>query len=238
MATQPQLGAAYPAPPDYYKRFTDENLEKFRTWKESDNKSNPTAPTHADKEFEFLEPPKPITEGEYWMFGKRWLIEDVLPSLEEQNVQQLYPKESIDRIKELKKLNFSLVFSFLELVETLIRNPTQFTMNIDHIRLILINMHHIINEYRPHQAKETLTLILQEQVQKRKNDSQLLSNTCDEFLEKLSKIRDGFVDKIGDQMELDDIDIKEEKQSEAGSSIPSTQSSRNKRLLQMVDSIV
>ncbi|KAK9693100.1 Mediator of RNA polymerase II transcription subunit 7, variant 2 [Basidiobolus ranarum] len=207
MATQPQLSAAYPAPPDYYKRFSDENLEKFRNWKDNSNDTNlaPTAPAtvHPEKEFEFLEPPKPITEGDYWMFGKRWLIEDVLPSLEEQNVQQLYPKENIDRVKELKKLNFSLVFSFLELVETLIRNPTQFTMNIDHIRLILINMHHIINEYRPHQAKETLILILQEQVEKRKKDTQELSNSCDEILEKLTSIRGEFIDKITDQMDLD-----------------------------------
>ena len=34
------------------------------------------------------------------------------------------------------------------------------------LRTIMINMHHLINEYRPHQARETLILMMEEQVER------------------------------------------------------------------------
>ena len=39
---------------------------------------------------------------------------------------------------------------------------------IDQIRLLLIHLNHRMNEYRPHQARETLILMMQEQVKARK----------------------------------------------------------------------
>ncbi|MED6123902.1 Mediator of RNA polymerase II transcription subunit 7a [Stylosanthes scabra] len=61
--------ATYPPPPPYYRLYKD-YLE--------DPKSAP-------------EPPPPI-EGTYVCFGATYTTSDVLPSLEEQGVRQLYPK--------------------------------------------------------------------------------------------------------------------------------------------------
>jgi mediator of RNA polymerase II transcription subunit 7 len=36
---------------------------------------------------------------------------------------------------------------------------------VQDIRTILINMHHLINEYRPHQARETLIMMMEEQLE-------------------------------------------------------------------------
>ncbi|GFZ03691.1 mediator complex, subunit Med7 [Actinidia rufa] len=61
--------ATYPPPPPYYKLYKDYT-------------QNPkSAP----------EPPPPI-EGTYVLFGSSYTTDDVLPSLEEQGVRQLYPK--------------------------------------------------------------------------------------------------------------------------------------------------
>ncbi|KAG0344101.1 Mediator of RNA polymerase II transcription subunit 7, partial [Podila minutissima] len=49
--------------------------------------------------------------------------------------------------------------------------PWPFAAKVDQIRLIFINMHHILNEYRPHQARETMRLMMQEQLDKKKRET-------------------------------------------------------------------
>ena len=45
---------------------------------------------------------------------------DILPSLEDEGRQQLYPKDITDPISTLKKLNRSVLFNYLQLLEGLI----------------------------------------------------------------------------------------------------------------------
>jgi len=47
-------------------------------------------------------------------------------------------------------------------------NPEQYAEKIQDIRTLFINIHHLLNEYRPHQARESLILLLEEQVAKSK----------------------------------------------------------------------
>lgn len=86
----------------------------------------------------------------------------------------------VDKKAELKKLNRSILICFLELLDILIDNPsspevspskyfqwmpkrrgdqlslslsfTQRNDKIKDINVLFINMHHLINEYRPHQV--------------------------------------------------------------------------------------
>lgn len=44
----------------------------------------------------------------------------------------------------------------------------QYGQRIENISTIFINMHHILNEYRPHQARETLRLLMENQLEKKK----------------------------------------------------------------------
>lgn len=84
-----------------------------------------------------------------------------------------------DRKAELKKLNRSILICFLELLDILINNPaspavscnhhhnlvdvrisllnTQRDQKIKDLSVLFINMHHLINEFRPHQVSSCCT---------------------------------------------------------------------------------
>jgi mediator of RNA polymerase II transcription subunit 7 len=60
--------------------------------------------------------------------------------------------------------------NFLELVGTLSQDATQTNSKIEDLQNLFVNAFHILNEYRPHQARETLILLMQEQVQRRRSE--------------------------------------------------------------------
>ncbi|XLU22993.1 hypothetical protein S245_059059, partial [Arachis hypogaea] len=138
--------ATYPPPPPYYRLYKD-YLE--------DPKSAP-------------EPPPPI-EGTYVCFGGTYTTSDVLPSLEEQGVRQLYPKgANVDFKKELRSLNGELQLHILELADILIERPSQYARRVEEISTVFKNLHHLLNSLRPHQARATLIHILELQIERRK----------------------------------------------------------------------
>ena len=85
-----------------------------------------------------------------------------------QNIRRLYPN-NYDHRRELKKLNHSITASFLDLVDICIRNPESEARatKIDDLTLLFIHMHHLVNEFRPHQARETLRVMLEQQKRQR-----------------------------------------------------------------------
>ncbi|PON82418.1 Mediator complex, subunit Med [Trema orientale] len=138
--------ATYPPPPPYYRLYKD-YLQ--------DPKSAPA-------------PPPPI-EGTYVCFGGTYTTDDVLPSLEEQGLRQLYPKgPNIDFKKELRSLNRELQLQILELADVLVERPSQYARRVEDISLIFKNLHHLLNSIRPHQARATLIHILELQILHRK----------------------------------------------------------------------
>lgn len=40
-------------------------------------------------------------------------------------------------------------------------------MKLEHIRIIMLNMHHLINQHRPHQTRESLIVLMEEQLARR-----------------------------------------------------------------------
>lgn len=138
--------ATYPPPPPFYKLYKDYL---------NDPRSAP-------------EPPPPI-EGTYILYGCNYTTDDVLPSLEDQGVHQLYPKgPNIDFKKELRSLNRELQLHILELADILVDRPSQYARRVEEISLIFKNLHHLLNSLRPHQARATLIHILERQIERRK----------------------------------------------------------------------
>ena len=95
------------------------------------------------------------------------MLEDfqpLLPSLSDLGCQQLYSASGNWR-SELLKLNRSLIAAFLDLVEIMIKCPDNDDRleKIDTIRTLFINIHHLINEYRPVQARDTLRQMIKHQ---------------------------------------------------------------------------
>jgi len=103
------------------------------------------------------------------MFGVQFRADDqIIRPLESQNLTRLYP-QNYDHKRELKKLNYSILVNFLDLLDVLIRAPdSQRRLDkIDDLTLLFIHMHHLINEFRPHQARESLRVMLEKQKRER-----------------------------------------------------------------------
>lgn len=151
-----------PLPPQtYYSMYSDENIRRSRAPKP---------------------PPPPSTNDTYHMFGVTFHADDaIIRPLESQGIRRLYP-QNFDHRRELKKLNHSVLTNFLDLLEILIQSPESQKRQekIDDISLLFIHMHHLINEFRPHQARETLRVMME--VQKRQT-----LETCDRFQKHLEK---------------------------------------------------
>jgi len=133
--------SSMPVPPMHYvKLYTDENVKKG------------VAPR----------PPPPIQDT-YSMFGVSINNDDaIIQSLESQGIRKLLSGKEVDRKKELRKLNHSILLNFLDLIDILIKCPegSERGKKTEDINLLFINMHHLINEFRPHQARESLRSML------------------------------------------------------------------------------
>ncbi|XP_034112245.1 mediator of RNA polymerase II transcription subunit 7 isoform X2 [Drosophila albomicans] len=55
--------------------------------------------------------------------------------------------------------------------------------NIDDLSLLFVNMHHLLNEFRPHQARETLRVMMEMQKRQR-------VETASRFQKHLEKVRE------------------------------------------------
>uniref|UniRef100_A0A915KKH6 Mediator of RNA polymerase II transcription subunit 7 n=1 Tax=Romanomermis culicivorax TaxID=13658 RepID=A0A915KKH6_ROMCU len=136
----PQISSTFPPPPNELKMYTAENL---RT--------------------NFAPGPPPVVQGHYTMFGVQYNTDDeIVQPLEAQGIKRLYPTVGFNAKDELKKLNHSILANFLDLIEILIRCPGNVEKNrkLDDLKLLFFNMHHLINEYRVYQAKDTIKLML------------------------------------------------------------------------------
>ncbi|XP_072295917.1 mediator of RNA polymerase II transcription subunit 7 [Eucyclogobius newberryi] len=142
---EPQQVSALPPPPmQYIKEYTDENLRKSLAPK-----------------------PPPAIRDNYMMFGNQFQCDDlIIRPLESQGIERLHPMQ-FDHKRELKKLNMSILINFLDLLDILIKSPGSIKREekLEDIKLLFVHMHHLINEYRPHQARETLRVMME--VQKR-----------------------------------------------------------------------
>ncbi|KAJ3067855.1 Mediator of RNA polymerase II transcription subunit 7 [Podochytrium sp. JEL0797] len=142
------LQLQYPLPPAHYKRFTAEAL--------------------AAKDDPLLLPPPPLGPGvaAYTVFGETLRLQDKAPLPKDLAFEQLFADE-FDRAEELKRLNHSLLLNFLELNHVLTTQPEEYHRKIADIRLIFKNMHYLLNGYRPHQARDTLKLLMELQIKRR-----------------------------------------------------------------------
>ena len=108
------------------------------------------------------------------------------------------------------RINRSLLANFVELVDILIKKPVLFkyvqsvrwvcllwllsicvdesqltysllsSEKLDEVELLFLNMHNLINAFRPHQARETVIQMLETQVQERRDAARDIRRTIDE----------------------------------------------------------
>ncbi|KAL1962346.1 hypothetical protein VTN77DRAFT_9759 [Rasamsonia byssochlamydoides] len=222
------LTAAFPPPPPFWKHFTPENIEKLEQIKKESSKSKEEyrkkkwspAELQALKvppELGYLIPPEAPKSGSYSVFGETQSISTTLPSLKEQGIEQLYPSPpATDAGKDeapsspplnhayyLLKISKSLLLNFLEFVGILSVAPEQFEPKLEDLRNLFINAHHLLNLYRPHQARESLILMMEEQ----------LDRTREEIRE-MDRLKDR-IEQLLQQLKTDGMDVLAASQSAA-----------------------
>ncbi|KAF7118403.1 hypothetical protein CNMCM5793_007920 [Aspergillus hiratsukae] len=169
-------------------------------------------------ELRFLVPPEIPTSGHYSVFGElqsvgpphrrrsidslltmEWQLSTTLPSLQEQGIEQLYPSpptetdpdkpsQPLNHAYYLLKISKSLLLNFLEFVGILSIAPEQFQSKVEDLRNLFINAHHLLNLYRPHQARESLIMMMEEQLNRSREEIQQMDKMHAEingFLEQL-----------------------------------------------------
>lgn len=204
-----EISSLYPSPPPYIKFFTESNVLKLpeylkeRTEQQPENNSeedvgdDTTTLPVIKNELEFLIPPAMPKSQQYRAFGSVWQVKDKLPDLDTMGITQLYKKSQDGeaanyqyKIQELRRLLKSLLLNYLELVGVLSIDPSKYEAKVEHIRTILINIHHLLNEYRPHQSRESLIMLLEEQLEYKNGEIKNIEETCNQVREKLKQIQE------------------------------------------------
>eukprot|EP00741_Cyanophora_paradoxa_P020088 tig00021234_g19389.t1 len=172
--------SALPPPPSYYKLFADGTCD-----------SNVTSSADKPAKRKRIPPPPPKPpEGTYVMFGESYSTDEALPSLQDQGREQLYPQgDDIDKRAELKKLNRSLLVNMLQLLDVLITSPSQFRTKIQDIELLFVNMHHLVNSFRPHQAREMLIASMRDQIERKRALVEEFRKSTEDVRSMMCKVR-------------------------------------------------
>ncbi len=190
------MSSAFPLPPmGYIELFSDDNIRQNS---------------------KILQPPPPIVvkisfyinyliwfclyfKGPYELFGVHVNgvdhSEPIIRPLAAQQIQRVYVRPD-DYKGELKKLCFAILTNYLDLLQIVSRstltpssdsgNLTLREQKLNEIELLFINIHHLINELRPHQARETLRVILEEQKQQREKTSEKLYSFLNRIVDVLN----------------------------------------------------
>ncbi|CAH1371649.1 hypothetical protein MTP99_013089 [Tenebrio molitor] len=171
--------SSLPLPPmQYINHYTDEMIRRGR------------APR----------PPPPIQDT-YHMFGNAFNTEEsIIRPLESQGIKRLYPLH-FDRRRELKKLNQSLLANFLDLLDLLVNCPDspRRAEKVEDLSLLFIHIHHLLNEFRPHQARETLRVMMELQRRQRIETA----NRFQKHLDKVMEILQQAIQNLPEPMEVD-----------------------------------
>ena len=119
------------------------------------------------------------------MFGVSMMNDEaIIRPLESQGIKRLHAKDS-DHKKELKKMNASILINFLDLIDVLVKcqDTNKREEKCSDIAMLFVQMHHLINELRPHQARETIRVTLQCQKKQRAEIIKKLNKQIDKVNE-------------------------------------------------------
>ncbi|KAI9659626.1 MAG: Mediator of RNA polymerase II transcription subunit 7 [Alyxoria varia] len=148
-------------------------------------------------ELRYLIPPRIPEDGRYRSFGEDFDLNHPQTILTTRNIPQLYPSTSTTSTSiaasasttatgttppspqppkfsthpsHLTTLTRSILLNFLELAGLMSQDPTQHPEKLQDINTLLHNAHSVVNEYRPHQARETLIEVMEGRVRERREE--------------------------------------------------------------------
>ncbi|KAK0354208.1 Mediator of RNA polymerase II transcription subunit 7 [Friedmanniomyces endolithicus] len=195
MAEQPpqqsaeRMKAPFPTPPPFYQHFTKDNLRSLRRLRKE--AGVPTNPSHTDNiishpdldllalppELRYLIPPPPPTDPTIHTFGFARSLAAPPPTLTDlPDITRLYPSHPsvlLNPQAHLISLARTQLTSFLTLIGNLSQNPAEgWEEETKEIEEVTLNMLDLVNRYRPHQARETLILAMEERVRRMRAETE------------------------------------------------------------------
>ncbi|CAG8578873.1 5349_t:CDS:2 [Ambispora leptoticha] len=191
------MTSSIPDPPPFYTRYTDANLkllEKIKNYKGNKKEALNEFKDELPQDFDIteLEPPQPIAEGSYNVFGLTWQVVSVNATLDE-NIPRLYPEGDFDRQTELKKLNKRLCRKFIALLGSLSAEPfdeSKPTAISKDLQDTFMNIKQLLNEYRPHQVDDFfLILLLKVLVNRLTRLGSITGTRCSQLKDLLSMVK-------------------------------------------------
>ncbi|KPV71948.1 uncharacterized protein RHOBADRAFT_331, partial [Rhodotorula graminis WP1] len=129
-----------------------------------------------------LDPPNVdwiVEDGSYAVFGETWPIDEKLPTLQDMgHTRFTWPTPRTDRKTSLQSLLRTLLISYTQLLDALLTPPpslahpqpprSDIERLTEHMQLVAVNMHYLVNELRPVQARETLKAMMRAQIDLRR----------------------------------------------------------------------
>ncbi|KAG8628939.1 hypothetical protein KVT40_002804 [Elsinoe batatas] len=192
----PPIAAPFPNPPPYWKHFTKQNLSRLREHEKSQSMVNGDGvtidSTPLPEDLRYLVPPEPPADEKYKSFGVQLDLNQPDISLAAAGITQIYPYSpaSTDPTSKLIALSRAIILNYLELVGIISNNPEESAEKIEDLQTLFYNAHDLINQYRPHQARESLILMMEEQLARAKADIQAVQDSKEKLGEALKGIRD------------------------------------------------
>lgn len=169
--------APFPAPPPFWKHFSSTNLQRLETLKtEAASNGTPLDLKTLPFELRYLLPPPPPPPGTetYTTFHETHVVNPTsslsatanIPAEDLANLL-ITPKPTTNIPAALKSLTNSLLLTFLQLTQMLAQDPIHDSRYelLEHIKRLFVNIHVLINSYRPHQAREGVVNMLKDRIE-------------------------------------------------------------------------
>lgn len=166
------ISAAFPAPPPFYKSFTPSNLARL-----SELDTSNDLPSDL---LNLLPPPPPSPNQEYRTFGEAHKNPAPLSA-------DATPKDPPNPHR-LVQTTGQLLLAFLSLTHSLATDPDTWAPKWDEMKALFSEAHAIVNEYRPHQARETLIHMIEEQVERCRAETKACKEACGKVREVLQRV--------------------------------------------------
>jgi len=67
-----------------------------------------------------------------------------------------------------------MLVKYLQLIKSLVQSPGDYEEKVKELKVVMMNFQHLLNQYRPHEARETIIKMLEKQLERRKEVLALL----------------------------------------------------------------
>lgn len=221
-----ELRSPFPSPPSHYNNYTSHNLKLLTLLKERVGDQNADLGTVNQHELlsdqtdvptwslAQLEKPRVdwvLEEGHYSVFGDTWFVKETIPSLAELGGHQLYPPDpSVDRRPALLAVLRSMLVTYSNLTNAIVAPPPppsssaqpEWQRQLEWITILAQNLMAAANDLRPVQARGNLELMMQRQLELRREETKNIHSQCDTLEARLLELRSSAQEMAGSDQRL------------------------------------